>query len=275
MSSSWLMICAMPSTSRCNACADLLVFQQIEPGAQDAERRAQFVGGIRGEVALNPKTLLEPVQRQVDGGHQRPHLARDFAGRQPDVGAGRSDFAGDLGGLPQRPQRAAEDRDVGDQQHQQDRQRDPADIAVEIGDDIVDQHVAVGQILAGLDPDRLVADRLLDAGAGYGGVAEPLLQEFDVARILRVGWKQRGVDPSARKTAPGRGRRSRRRNSGHRPANRARAGRAAGRVRACRRDTAVRCSPTETACCCIAFVVNVVGGVVQQPRQRQRHEDQR
>ena len=90
-------------------------------------------------------------------------------------------LAGDLGCLPQRPQRAAEDRDVRDQKHQEDRQRDPADVFVEIGDDVVDQHVAVGEVLTGLDPDGLAADRLADAGAGYRGVAAPLLQKFDIA----------------------------------------------------------------------------------------------
>ena len=39
------------------------IFQQIDAGSQDGQRRAQFVRGVRGEVALDPKSLLEPVER--------------------------------------------------------------------------------------------------------------------------------------------------------------------------------------------------------------------
>ena len=112
-------------------------------------------------------------------------LARDFSVGSRRPGRAGPDVAGDLGSLPKRSQRAAEDRDVRDQKNQEDRQRDPADVLIEIGDDVVDQHVAIGEILAGLDPDGLAADRLADAGAGDRGIASPLLQKFDIAGIGR------------------------------------------------------------------------------------------
>jgi len=45
-------------------------------------RGAQFVGGVRREVALNPEALFKPVQRVVDGRHKRGHLAGNFFSRQ-------------------------------------------------------------------------------------------------------------------------------------------------------------------------------------------------
>ena len=215
--------------------------------------RAQLVRGVGGEVALNPKALFEPVQRLVDRQYQRPHLARNLLDRQAKAGARRPDLAGDLGGLPQRPQGAAEDRDIGDQQHQQDRQRDPSDILVEIGDDIVDQHVAVGEILAGLDPHGLAADGLPDAGAGHGGVAAPQLQELDIAGS-GVGGKQGGVVLQRGKQHPS-------------PIVDHRIGIAPIGLRiepeqverkiefeAAVAARALKCSPTDTACSCIALL---------------------
>ncbi len=147
---------------------------------------------IRGEVALNPKPFFEPVQSQVDRRYQRTNLARKLVGRQPDARPGRADAGGDLGRLPKRLQGASEDRDIRDQKDKQDRQRDPADILVEIGDDVVDQHVAIGEILASLNPDGLTADASADAGARDGRIASPLLQKFDRAGS-GVGRKQRSA----------------------------------------------------------------------------------
>ncbi len=94
-----------------------LVFQNIQPGSQDAQGRAQFVRSIRGEIALNPKTFFKPVQRLVDCRHEGTYLARNLFGRQTQAGMRRSDVAGDLRGLPQGSQGTTEDGDIRDQQH--------------------------------------------------------------------------------------------------------------------------------------------------------------
>ncbi len=69
------------------------VAERLDPRAQDRERRAQLMGGVGGELALHAKTVLETIERLVDGGDQRHDLARDLLGRQADVGARRADIA--------------------------------------------------------------------------------------------------------------------------------------------------------------------------------------
>ena len=105
---------------------DALVVQRFDAGAQDAQRRAQFVRGVGGEFALHPKPLIEPVERLVDRGDERGWdlVGISLSGNRT-ARAGPS--LGDFRSLSQRQQGAAEDRDIGDQQHEQDRQRDPAD----------------------------------------------------------------------------------------------------------------------------------------------------
>jgi hypothetical protein len=142
---------------------------------------------IRGEIALNPESLFKPVQALIDRRHQGAHLAGNFGSWQPQAGTGRSDLARDLRGLPERAQCAAEDGDISDQQHQKDGQCDPSDVPVKIGDDIVDQHVAVGEVFAGLDPDGPIAYGFPDAGARHRGVAAPLLQKLDRGGPAIVG----------------------------------------------------------------------------------------
>jgi hypothetical protein len=179
----------------------LLVCQKIQPRSQDTQGGAQFVRRIRSEIALNPQPLFKPVQRLVDRGYQRAHLARNLFGRQTKAGTRWSDFAGDLRGLPKRPQSTTEDGNIRDQQCQKDRQRYPSDILVEISDDIIDQHVAVGEVLTGLDPDGLAADDLPDAGAGHRGVATPLLQKLFIAGS-GVGGEQGRTIPQGGKQNP-------------------------------------------------------------------------
>ena len=118
MSSNWPTTRLIASMSRCKRLGDALIVQRFHAGTQNAERRAQLMRGVRGEFALHPKALVEPIQRLVDRGHQRADLAWNFAKRQAHIGARGADLLGDFGGLPQRPQRAAEDRDIGDQEHQ-------------------------------------------------------------------------------------------------------------------------------------------------------------
>ena len=62
-------------------------------------------------------------------------------------------------------------------------------LLIEVGHDVVDQHVAVGKVFAGLYPDRPAAERSRDASAGHRGIATALLQELDLRRA-RIGGKQ-------------------------------------------------------------------------------------
>jgi hypothetical protein len=60
---------------------------------------------------------------------------------------------------------AAEDHDIDGQQDQQNRDRDPADPAEEIGGDVVGDDVTMGEILGNLDAQHPIAHRPGDARA--------------------------------------------------------------------------------------------------------------
>jgi hypothetical protein len=60
---------------------------------------------------------------------------------------------------------------------------------IEIGPDVINQPSALDGIVAGLDPDRLIADDVAEAHTEHHPVAASLLQERDVVQP-RVGWKQ-------------------------------------------------------------------------------------
>ena len=138
------------------------------------------MGRVGGEFALNPESLLQAVERLVDRPDQRPDLAWNFLERQPDIGAGGPDLARDFRRLPQRQKRAAEDRDIRDQQHQQDRQRDPAHMLEKVLDNVVDQNVAVGEVFRRLHPHRFAADDPANARARDGRAALAGLQKLNV-----------------------------------------------------------------------------------------------
>ncbi|MET3241520.1 hypothetical protein ABIF36_007008 [Bradyrhizobium japonicum] len=144
----------------------LAVAERLDPRAQDRKRRAQLMRGIRGELALHAKAVLEAIERLVHGGDERHDLARDLLRRQADVGARRADIAGLLRGLPQRRDRTAEDDDVGREQDQQDRDGDPPDPPEEVRDDVVDDDVAVRKILGDADAHRPALDHAAHAGTG-------------------------------------------------------------------------------------------------------------
>ena len=134
---------------------DLAVDQGVDAAAQDGERRAQLMRGVGRELALHPKPGLEAIERLVHRLHQRQDLLRNALRRQPHIGSLRIDLLRHLRRAEQRPQSPAEDHDVDGQQEQENRQRDPSDALEEVGNDVVDDHVAMGEILADLDPDRL------------------------------------------------------------------------------------------------------------------------
>jgi hypothetical protein len=166
------------------------VVERFNSGAQDAQRRAQLMGGVGGEFALNPKSLIEPVERLVDRRDQRPDLVWNFIERQTDIGARGPDLLGNFRCLPQRQKSAAEDRNIRDQQHQQNRKRDPADMLEEVLDNVVDQDVAVGEVFRRLDPHRLAADSLANARAVDGRAVLTGFQKLNRGRV-RVGGKYR------------------------------------------------------------------------------------
>ena len=169
------------------------IFQEIDARPQHAQRRAQFMGGVRGEVALDPESLFEPVEPLVDRRDQRAHLARNFVGRQPHAGPRRADALRRFRRL-RRSGRSARRKIAMSAISRTSRIGSVIQptLPIEVGDDVVDQHVAVGEVLAGLDPDGLAADGLLHARARHRGIAAALLQEFD-RRRARVGGKQRRV----------------------------------------------------------------------------------
>ena len=111
-----------------------------------------------GELALPAKALLEPVERLVHRMNERANLLRHARLRQAQPGAARTDALGQRRGGDDRFQRAAEDDDVDNQQQQQNGRGDPADSGEELGDDVIDQDIAVGEVLRYLDPQPAAGD---------------------------------------------------------------------------------------------------------------------
>ena len=56
---------------------------RFESRVDDRERRAKLMGGVGGELALHGEALLEPIERMVDGSHQRHDFRRQILFRQP------------------------------------------------------------------------------------------------------------------------------------------------------------------------------------------------
>ena len=141
----------MLSTSWRNGSATSWSLDHVDLGAQDRKRGAQLVRRVGGKLALPAKPGIEPVERVVDRAHQRQHLARHAALRQSQLDPLGADLLGQRRGGDDRLDRAAKDDDVDRQQQQQDRRGDPAHPGQEPGDDVVDQDVAMGEILDDLD----------------------------------------------------------------------------------------------------------------------------
>ena len=174
--------------------------QRIDPGAHDGERRAQLVRHVGGEVALRAEARLEAVERLVDGMDQRHDLGRHRLLGQAHVGARRPDRRRRGRGLAHRIERAAEDQDVDQQQHQQDREGDPGDAREERGDDVVDDDVAMRKVLADLDPVHALADRARHADAEqHRAGAAPALDPVAAARRAKTARRRR----CARRTGRG------------------------------------------------------------------------
>src|SRR6185437_6322866 len=100
--------------------------QRFKTRAKDGKRSAQFMRRVGGKFPLYPEAALEPVKRLVDGLDQWANFARDIGSRNANIGAHRPDVLGVLRSLDQRPDGTAEDDNIGGQQQQQDRKRDPA-----------------------------------------------------------------------------------------------------------------------------------------------------
>ena len=83
----------------------------------------------------------------VDRADQRLHLARHAGLGQSQIGMVGADLLGQARGGDRSAERAADDQHIDEQQQQQHRRGDPADPGKEIGDDVVDQHVAMGEVL--------------------------------------------------------------------------------------------------------------------------------
>ena len=156
ISSSWLTSRLMFSTSCAQRLRQFAVGDHVDLGAQDGQRRAQFVRGIGGEFALAAEPFLEPVERLIDRMHQRQDLLRHSGFGQAQIGAasGRSARPG-----PTRRRSASSARrkiatSMTSSSSRIGAVTQPTRVK-EIGDDVVDQHVAMRQILRYLDPQVL------------------------------------------------------------------------------------------------------------------------
>ena len=146
---------------------------------------------VGGEVALGAEARLETVERPVDGVDQRHDLSRHALLGQAHVGARRADGGRRGRCLAHRIEGAAEDQDVDQQQHQ-DRKGDPGDAREERGHDVVDDDVAMRQVLPDLDPVHAIADRARDAHAKQHRAGAAPAHEPVAHRLLVLG-EQRAV----------------------------------------------------------------------------------
>ena len=71
-----------------------LVAEGIEMRGQNRERGAQLMGRIGREIPLRAKTLVEAVERGVDGADQRGQLPRQTRRGQTTFARGRRDARG-------------------------------------------------------------------------------------------------------------------------------------------------------------------------------------
>ena len=163
--------------------------ERIDPRPHDGERRAQFVGDVGGEFSLGAVARLEPFERLVDGMDQRHDLTRHGLLGQADVRPLRADRSRRGRGLAHGLERAPEDQDVDQQQHEQDGKGDPGDAGDERRDDIVDDHVAMRQVLGDLYPVEPLPHRPRDGHAEQdrAGIA-PAHHPFAGRRF--PGWKK-------------------------------------------------------------------------------------
>src|SRR3954451_17368985 len=142
------------------------VAERLDARAQYRERRTQLVRGVGGELPLHPKAVLEAVERLVDGGDERHDLARNLLRRQAEVPARRADIGRLLGGRSSRRSMAAKDDDVDAEQDQQDRNGDPSDPPEEVRYDVVDDDVAVREVLRDANAYHLAVDGAGDSSPG-------------------------------------------------------------------------------------------------------------
>ena len=243
---------------------------RIDAGADDGERRAQLVRHVGGELALGTEALLEAIERLVDGAHQRHDLGRHRRFRQAHLGAGRADRGGRGRRLAHRLQGAAEDHDVDQQQRQQQRKGDPRHAGKERGDDVVDDDVAMRQVLRDLDDVGPTVDIALHADAEqHRSRAAPAHRPVAGARLL--GREQRGAviargeQHAARRVEHGIG------------VQAVAAGIERLHLRRNVERDAVTVRPQEAAdrhrLAAQRVAVQAVGRFVEQPVQRQRHHD--
>src|SRR5262249_364743 len=161
----------------------VFVRQSLDPRAKYGERRAQLVGGVGGEFLLPVETPVEAGGWLVDWGDGRENLLRDSRPWQSDVGSGRADMLGPVGCTQKRLYRTTEDHDVDGKQQQQNWNSDPGDLLKKVCDDIVDQHIAMREVLGDLYPHRAMIDVPARACPRNDAVPARRLEKND------LGWK--------------------------------------------------------------------------------------
>ena len=121
---------------------------------------------IGGKLALTAKAVLEPIESLIDRFHERQDFGRHIVGWQADIKTRGTDVLCPVGCPMQRPDRETEDDHVGSEQEQKNRNDDPDNLLEEAGQNVVDDHIAMRQLLRDLYPDRITANILAGTGAG-------------------------------------------------------------------------------------------------------------
>ena len=123
---------------------------------------------VGGKLTVAAETKLQPVESLIDGFHERQNLGGHVIGRQADIEARRTDVLRTVRSLVERPDRKAENDEIGAQQEKQNGNDDPDHLLQKIGENVVDDHVAMRQFLRDLDPDGMAVNVLAGAGSRDG-----------------------------------------------------------------------------------------------------------
>src|SRR5262249_27609316 len=115
----------------------------IECRCDDSERCAQLVSGVRRELSLKIKSLLEPVQRVINRGDQRRDFARQvLLGQSNRHGAG-SDRRCHPRDACYRPEGTSNCQRANDQSGDNQQRNDPPQIQYKFAQQGVNQYVSI------------------------------------------------------------------------------------------------------------------------------------
>src|SRR5271165_3918255 len=116
------------------------------------------MSGVSSKLALRAKPGIKAIECAVNRLNQWQDLKRHARLRQSQFHSVRTDLAGQARRRDDRLHRAPENGDVDHEEYQQDRSCNPADMGQKLSQDIVDQDIAMENVLDNLDQDRAAVE---------------------------------------------------------------------------------------------------------------------